>query len=193
MDLIKRKKEKQEKGIALVIAIILIGVSLMVSIGVSDIFLKEFSFSVFNQKSNKAFYAADSGMECASYWDITGKIFLAPSDPTVLANPLIFPDVGNVPCLGENINNTWYYSGLIDDGTNYSYSLIFDLSFNDNRCVKISVKKEEVILTGAINTIIESYGYDVGINTDDSNFSNLCGSNLDYPNREERVLKSTSI
>ena len=192
MDLIKRKKEKQEKGIALVIAIILIGVSLMVSIGVSDIFLKEFSFSVFNQKSNKAFYAADSGMECASYWDITGKIFLAPSD--VEANyGGILPNSVPAPCLGENINDTWYYSGLIDDGTNYSYSLIFDLSFNDNRCVKISVKKEEVILTGAINTIIESYGYDVGINTDDSNFSNLCGSNLDYPNREERVLKSTSI
>ena len=173
MDLIKRKKEKQEKGIALVIAIILIGVSLMVSIGVSDIFLKEFSFSVFNQKSNKAFYAADSGMECASYWDITGKIFLAPSD--VEANYVgILPNSVPAPCLGENINDTWYYSGLIDDGTNYSYSLIFDLSFNDNRCVKISVKKEEVILTGAINTIIESYGYDVGINTDDSNFSNLC-------------------
>lgn len=201
MNLIKKKIEKtvsveQERGIALVITIILIGISLLVSLGVSDVLINEFSFSIFSQKSSKAFYAADSGMECASYWDMTGTIFLAPSDVQTNYGGTL-PNSTDTVCLSlpEYINTTWHANSVTDiGGVILAYTVIFDLEFDDNRCVKVSVKKDEEISTGDINTTIESYGYEIGLNTsNESDFSNLCGSNSVYPNREERVLKSTTF
>lgn len=192
MDLIKRKIEKQEKGIALVITIILIGISLLVSLGVSDVLLKEFSFSLFSQKSSKAFYAADSGLECASYWDRQG-IFLDPSDVEINYGGIL-PNSTPAPCLSEDINSTWY-ANIVSDigGGTLAYKVFFDLFFTDKRCVKVSVYKTEDTL-GDITTTIESYGYDVGKNmNNDIDFSNLCGTNAAYPNREERMLKLFSI
>ncbi len=194
MDLIKRKIEKQERGIALVIAIILIGVSLLVSVGVSDIFLKEFSFSVFNQKSSKAFYAADSGIECAIYLDVKG-VFTEPLDLGGVGSILSIPD--NIfYCLTDDIRDDSRIFAVSEDATYYYYTVEFDLQLDmgfgsKNPCVKVRVKKREDKISGVISAVIESHGFNVGTNSANGASWDADRCSSDDQNREERVLQSS--
>lgn len=58
------------KGFLLVISIMIAAVVLTVGLGVASITYKEIIISSFSKESQKAFYAADSGIECALYWDL---------------------------------------------------------------------------------------------------------------------------
>jgi len=59
-----------ERGITLLISIIIMGTLLLVASAISNIALKQSTLSSTNQESQFAFYAADSGAECAIYWDV---------------------------------------------------------------------------------------------------------------------------
>ena len=58
------------KGFTLFIAIIVTGVLLLVATGVSSLAVRQSIISGTGRESQYAFYAADTGMECALYWDV---------------------------------------------------------------------------------------------------------------------------
>jgi len=60
----------KNKGFTLFIAIIITGALLLVAAGVADLAVRQSLISSSGQESQNAFYAADTGMECALYWDI---------------------------------------------------------------------------------------------------------------------------
>jgi hypothetical protein len=60
---------RRNRGFTLFIAIIVSSLLLSVGFSLSNIIFKQLIFSSTGKDSQIAFYAADSGVECASYWD----------------------------------------------------------------------------------------------------------------------------
>lgn len=60
------------KGFALLFAMLASSVLLSVAVAIWSISLREVIFSSFGRESETAFFVADTGMECALYWDFKG-------------------------------------------------------------------------------------------------------------------------
>lgn len=58
------------EGFTLFIAIIIMGTLLLVTTGVISLVVKQSLISASGRESQYAFYVADTGIECALYWDI---------------------------------------------------------------------------------------------------------------------------
>lgn len=65
----ERKRLIEEKGSILILALVLASILLSVGMGISGIAMKEIRLSSIGNESGKAFYMADTGAECALYWD----------------------------------------------------------------------------------------------------------------------------
>lgn len=112
----------KQRGIALYIAITVTGALVLVSYAIIEIALKQISISSIGRDSQQAFYAADTGAECAIYWDIKnptspGRSAFATStaqnitcnyDP---ATPAVNPTNANMP-VGNTATSTFrmYFS-----------------------------------------------------------------------------------
>lgn len=73
---------KKNKGFTLLLAIITTSILLLVSFVVVNIALKQLIIGQANQQSQYAFYNADSGSECAIYWDLQKSGNPSPFDST---------------------------------------------------------------------------------------------------------------
>ena len=66
---------KQKKGITLLLAILISSLILTLGIGVFTLLFSEIKISEIAKESFIAFYAADSGIECAIFWDTAANAF----------------------------------------------------------------------------------------------------------------------
>jgi len=64
---------KSNRGITLLIAIIIAASLLVISMGLVNIAVKQAFLSSSAKESQYAFYAADTGIECALYWDVRNE------------------------------------------------------------------------------------------------------------------------
>jgi Tfp pilus assembly protein PilX len=128
------KKINNEKGIAILFAILMTSVLLLVALGITQISYKELLFSIETRDSNKAFMAADTGVECAMYMDSTRAFTGTSSDPFYCHGQLV---VSSTP---DNIN------------------FQFSLPITANSCAQVYINKAAG--TGT-STQIDSYGYNV--------------------------------
>jgi len=71
---IQRYRQKTNHGIALLISIVIASLVLVIGLGILNIAIKEANLSMYNKESGKAFYAADTGIECAMYWDFKAPL-----------------------------------------------------------------------------------------------------------------------
>ncbi len=65
-----RKSINEQKGFTLLIAIIITSMLVLVSFVVVNVALKQLILATAAVESQYAFYAAESGTECALYWDL---------------------------------------------------------------------------------------------------------------------------
>lgn len=63
-------------GIALLFTLLIISVAISLAIGVFNIILGELEIGEGSRESMRAFYAADSGVECILYWDLKEQAFV---------------------------------------------------------------------------------------------------------------------
>lgn len=84
---------KEEKGFTLLIAIVTTSMLLIVSFVVVNIALKQIVLANASRDSQFAFYAADAGTECATYWDLTDSTLSAFATSTA----------GSITCSGQTI------------------------------------------------------------------------------------------
>ncbi len=89
-----KKIRRNKKGFALLIAILTTSMLLIVSFVVVNVALKQILLSDSNKESQYAFYAADSGTECALYWDF--------KDPA--GSPFDSAAVGSIACNGQAVS-----------------------------------------------------------------------------------------
>lgn len=59
-----------KKGFILLYAILIMSIILAFTFSITDLTIKERKLSRFGEESSSAFFAAESGMECALYWDL---------------------------------------------------------------------------------------------------------------------------
>ena len=122
------------KGITLFIAIVITGTLLLIATGMVNLAVRQSLISGSGRDSQMAFYAADTGMECALFWDVknpTGQSAFATSTGS------------QISCNGQN---------MVVGGTSQS---VFAFNFSpDPYCASVTVTKSP---SGA--TTIESKGY----------------------------------
>lgn len=166
------KFKKRNKGYTLVFAVLISSLVLSVGISILTISKKEYLLTAAARESTTAFYAADSGLECAVYHDKTGDKFSTSS-----------PNLGAVSC------NGFTPSIVTTSGGTYSFytrrfSMRSDI-YATSTCSVISVRKEyynDPVAGLVPMTTIESRGYNTGWN----NTTLTC--DVAHPMRVERVL-----
>lgn len=136
-----KKYIKKNKGFTLLVAIVTTSLLLIVSFAVINVAFKQLLISSSNLDSQYAFYATESGIECAQYWDLVGAT--SPFDPYVSAS--------NISCNNQSVLPT----RVVDLVSNYSTSTA---QFNMPRgaCFIVTVVKHMGIST---TTKIDSRGY----------------------------------
>lgn len=149
--MIKKKSQSMfgnlQEGFTLFIAIVIMGTLLLISTGVINLAVKQAVISSSGKESQLAFYAADSGMECALYWDVkspTGhSAFATSTGSTIYCNQD-----------SSNPDNEWVVGGS-------SVSTINHITLLPSpACAIVTVTKNP-----DNTTLIESFGYNTCDNT----------------------------
>lgn len=121
-----------KQGFALLLSLIITSVLLVVGLGVSGVAFREMQLSVFGNQSEISFYAAETGLGCAFYWD---KVEPRPNPTTFATSTFVNPSFpggmksfGSVNCSGASHN--------------FIFSSADTVKFNiNNPCVNVEVKK----------------------------------------------------
>lgn len=124
-------KKNKEKGFVMLYTMVLASIILAISFGILNIALKETNFSISARAANEAFFAADTGAECALYYDrINNNAF---SDSNVqmrcAENNISLGSLGSdswsfvVPNLGESERSCAKVT-LTRDSSNFSTTII---------------------------------------------------------------------
>lgn len=139
-----KKTLQKNRGYTLLFAVLVSALTLAVGISILNISKKEFLLSSSARESTVAFYAADSGIECAIYYD--NLAYFSGSD---------FSNAPTMSCSGSQVgtNSTFSQSGSVS-------TFNFDININDISCARITIAKN----TSPVGTSIESKGYNVGAN-----------------------------
>ena len=135
--IVKKNKVSGNRGFTLFIAMVVMGVLMLIAAGVASLAVRQSRIAYSARESQFAFYAADTGIDCAIYWDISN-----PSGSSAFATS----SSSSISC-----NET---SATVGGSSQSTFS--FDLS-PDPYCVEVTVTKEYD--DGTLVTTIESLGY----------------------------------
>jgi Tfp pilus assembly protein PilX len=164
----KQLKMTQQKGYTLLFAVLVTSIVLGVSISILSISRKEFILSASARESQFAFYAADSGLECAAYHDLdsgllsfdgtsTEQFSITCGEQTTLVTPTYTGD--------ENQPSAAHYEFNLLIGTNLSCAIVtVDKGYTYET---VPVGDQTIVTTSATTTIL-SKGYNIGWNTTES-------------------------
>jgi Tfp pilus assembly protein PilX len=69
----QKQHSAQNKGFVIFIAVVVTSILVLISLLVSNISLRQLTFSFAGKNSQIAFVTANSGIECALYWDLNNQ------------------------------------------------------------------------------------------------------------------------
>jgi len=106
-------KKNKDNGFVLLYTMIVSSIILAVALGIVNVALKESQFSTSAKATNEAFFAADTGAECALFFDKTDPTKNAFTGTAVMNcanNNIVFSSSGSVwtfsvPYLGDSLNS----------------------------------------------------------------------------------------
>lgn len=133
-----------QKGVALYLIIMITSIGLAIALGVADIVFLESRVTRGLLPSFGAFFAADTGVECASYWDIQQDFFnsgFIPGSPITCNNSAV--SVSHTQTAGASPIN-----GNIDK---YNFSFDYPDALLNPFCVSVTVAKANVTIHDPID------------------------------------------
>lgn len=144
---------RRKQGFALLVAVIFMTVMLSIGLALGSLAFKQQSLASSALASQRAFYAADAGMECALYYDQRLGAFSFP-----LTQPGTAP---LMKCEGADaVFPPSYSNGIVSYTANTKWAVIERLSLNGNTdCADVTVYKPNQGTGGT--TFLFSQGYDV--------------------------------
>jgi Tfp pilus assembly protein PilX len=154
---------KEKKGFTLLVAIIVTSMLTLISFAVVNIAVKQLILANSNEESQHAFYNADSGVECAVYWDFNG----GPGGDTSAFDPA---GPTAITCDGETVTPT-----LTPPSSTATTTFTINLA---KGCFVVQVGKHP---DAEGTTIIDSKGY------------NTCGASLRKLERGEKLSYANPI
>lgn len=134
-------KNLYNQGFTLFVAIVITGALLLISTSIVNLAFKQSLISNSGRESQMAFYAADTGMECALYWDV--------KNPGGDQSAFSTTTSSLISCNKDGVNpgNEWTVGGASQSEINLTF-------LPDTYCATVTVTKN---LNGT--TLIESLGY----------------------------------
>lgn len=148
------------KGFVLLFAVMLSSVILAITLGVANIAVKEIKFGTSAKETNEAFFAADTGVECALINDKDSSNSFVSSGGS-----------GVVNCFGTNVPLS---------GSFPSWSFVVSgFGSDSDDCAVVTIYKDAVSSPPNVRTFIVSKGYNFG--------NSACVSSS--PNRIERQVE----
>ena len=145
----KNNLNVKKEGFTLLLTMLVLSIVLMVSLSVFGITIKQLKLSGLGRDSQIAFYAADSGVECAAYWDFKslGEIYEPLPDPPP-------PTIYDLICAGV----TGMTMEEKPSGSSI-YVSSFERILGDDSCVSVTVTKDKS--SSVTVTTIRSDGYNL--------------------------------
>jgi Tfp pilus assembly protein PilX len=158
----KKRNITKEKGFTLVLSLFLSTIVLTITLSMMQILYKQLTLSTADRESQIAFFSADSGMECAYYWDFRADISGSTTQSIFQSvMPLGTPLATLAPtCGGKNIFTTVGPTGEPAFSTSTSnaaedITIFYMTNINGTQaCNYVIVKKNKTTAT----TTIESHG-----------------------------------
>ena len=152
------------KGYTLLFAILVTSIVLAVSLSILSVSRKEFLLSTSARESAYAFYAADTGMECAHFYDSNTSMFSSTtSAPDFTSVPT--PMSGVMKCAKNDIGFPTP-SGTVDSVPNQNtITSHFNVNIGGVACAAVDVVKTFTFVgttTTGVTTSITSRGYNIG-------------------------------
>ena len=120
------KKQSRKSGFVILFAVTIASILLAIALGVSNIAYKEVSFGTSGKNANDAFFAADTGAECALFYDkLIGTSFPVGGPATA------------INCASTSITPSFSLSGSVS-----SYDFVIPrLGSAELSCAKVNVSK----------------------------------------------------
>lgn len=174
--MLNKKQVQKNKGISLIIALFTITLVLALSLSIGNIIVRQFRIINTSVSSQLAFYAADSALECAIYWDIVSDDgVINKLDPDTGENTYVFgityPDsVNTIKCGPAGTPRGFTKSLEINPDTSEEYTksaFYIDYSTPDYpACAYVHIEKYDG------RTYIETRGYNTGMSGDACDLEN---------------------
>ncbi len=140
------QKKSRQRGITILVAVLVTSILLAIGLSIFNTTLKDLVFASTGRESEIAFFAADTGIECAQYWDLKGNgglgVFATSSDST-------FP--GSIICNGNSVALN------VPSDTETDSQAVTTFSLSDP-CVDVTVTKT-LNSAGSIDTKLEAKGH----------------------------------
>lgn len=156
------------QGFVILFAVTLSAILLSIALGVANIALKEIKFGTSAKDTNDAFFAADTGAECALNNDKPSSNHFPVGGPA-----------SQITCAGSTISPT--YSATDPNNSNavlYNF-VVANIGGNSVSCANVNVSKDAISRSPSVITVVTSKGYNIMDN------GSCLSSN---PNRIEREL-----
>lgn len=168
--------KENKRGFTLLFAILVSVMVLAVGASIINISLKQVILSGSGRESQFAFYAANTGMECALYWDLNGTILDDDGQAEYVFPPpgsnSLRSDTDNFTCSGTNIvvgdqtNSFTRPWEITTTNNNQKVTTVFYIEIsntvpevdNTQYCAEVTVEKEYIDDAGSISTTITSQG-----------------------------------
>jgi len=162
----KKSIIKTNRGFVILFAVTVSAILLSIALGVTNIAQQEVKFNTSAKDTNNAFFAADTGIECAEINDKTNPNFFPAAGPAI-----------KITCASSTANNI---TPVFTSATNSYDFVVSGLGGDGKSCAKVNIRKV-VNADSSVDTTITSKGYNVGDET--------CSST--DKNRVERELQVT--
>lgn len=164
-----------QRGFTMLIAVVTGTILLLIAYGMASIALKQQVLNSSARESQLAFYAADSGLECALYLDAKFKAFAASEFQAQDVELSQYTDFSISDYCGYAINGeeqtisrkefTVGADGKIEGGSDFEEPVEFTVYYGTKKtdsCAKVIVKKSAVsggATDGQLETIVDAKGY----------------------------------
>lgn len=134
-DFLNKKEIRKDRGFVMLFSVLVAALILLIGTGIFSVIQKEVVLSSYARESQRAFYAADSALECALYADIVGVGSPNPTTPFTVSPPDPSHEV-DFSCGGVETTSTYLSSG---NGTSmYQYPYVFRYRNNKNTAQDLS-------------------------------------------------------
>jgi hypothetical protein len=168
------------RGFTIFIAVLVSSLALAVGLAIYDLLLREISLSQTASQSQFAIFAADTGAECALYWDsqcsLTGcasrSVFATSTSNKTGGNGTAFPPVSGVVCNSQDVAATAVAAGtwpvtVAPDGppkvgeATTTFTVLINAANASGPCAIVTVAKWNGTPS---RTDITSRGYNICVN-----------------------------
>ncbi|MBC7836833.1 hypothetical protein H7X87_03595 [Acetobacteraceae bacterium] len=150
------------RGFTIFFAVLVASLSLSVGLAIYDLLVRELVLSQTVRESQYAIYAADTGIECALYWDSKAPVLNGATSvfgTSSTAGAAGWGSSASPFCTGQNISTLWGSVPPPGSDANHAtttFTMYITAAGANGPCVRVEIGKYSV---PTLRTSVEAHGY----------------------------------